>query len=80
MHRFGWRDLFDIAVRWRQISEPLDSVWWIDLLKEESFREGFGSQTPMILGKIRDILQQVFLNATICLNLSEEFHVYYESR
>ena len=23
-HAFGWRDLFDVAVRWRQISEPND--------------------------------------------------------
>jgi tetratricopeptide (TPR) repeat protein len=29
-HIFGWRDLFDIAVKWRRISEANDVVWWID--------------------------------------------------
>ncbi|XP_035680932.1 suppressor of RPS4-RLD 1-like [Branchiostoma floridae] len=50
-HVFGWRDLFDIAVKWRQASEPNDPVWWVDLLNQETFTEGFGSQTPMILGQ-----------------------------
>ncbi len=27
-HDFGWRDLFDIAVRWRRFSEPNDPVWY----------------------------------------------------
>ena len=31
-HIFGWRDLFEIAVRWRRICEPLDTVWWMDTL------------------------------------------------
>lgn len=43
-----WRDLFDIAVRWRQASEPFDPVWWIDRLTAESFAGGFGLQTPMV--------------------------------
>eukprot|EP00597_Dinobryon_sp_UTEXLB2267_P007522 CAMPEP_0170087962 /NCGR_PEP_ID=MMETSP0019_2-20121128/22325_1 /TAXON_ID=98059 /ORGANISM="Dinobryon sp., Strain UTEXLB2267" /LENGTH=707 /DNA_ID=CAMNT_0010305907 /DNA_START=423 /DNA_END=2546 /DNA_ORIENTATION=+ len=29
-HYFGWRDYFDGYVRWRQLSEPMDSVWWAD--------------------------------------------------
>jgi hypothetical protein len=29
-HKFGWRDLFDISVRWRQLSEPMDVVYWLD--------------------------------------------------
>jgi hypothetical protein len=52
-HAFSWRDLFDIAVRWRQVSEPNDPVWWVDLLSPEQFREGFGSHTPMITGQAR---------------------------
>lgn len=50
-HPFGWRDLFDILVRWRQLSEPNDPVWWVDLLAPEAFKEGFGSHTPMITGQ-----------------------------
>ena len=29
-HVFGWRDLFDTVVRWRQLSEPMDVVYWLD--------------------------------------------------
>eukprot|EP01126_Amoeba_proteus_P056613 TRINITY_DN7132_c0_g1_i2.p1 TRINITY_DN7132_c0_g1~~TRINITY_DN7132_c0_g1_i2.p1 ORF type:complete len:433 (+),score=77.31 TRINITY_DN7132_c0_g1_i2:2000-3298(+) len=49
-HKFGWRDIYDIIVRWRQISEPNDPVWWVDLLTKEQFSEGFGSHTPMVTG------------------------------
>jgi hypothetical protein len=35
VHPLCWRDIFDIAVRWRQISEPNDAVWWIDRLLPE---------------------------------------------
>ena len=31
-HVFGWRDWFDIAIRWRQYSEPMDVVYWLDRL------------------------------------------------
>jgi hypothetical protein len=50
-HKFGWRDLFDIPVRWRQYSEPNDPVWWVDQLTPEQFSEGFGSHTPIITGQ-----------------------------
>ena len=31
-HEYNWRDFMDISVRWRQISEPSDPVWWVDRL------------------------------------------------
>ncbi len=46
-----YRELMDIAVRWRQVSEPNDPVWWIDLLTPASFRAGFGLQTPLVTGQ-----------------------------
>ena len=46
-HQFGWRDLFDVGVRWRQISEPNDPVWWIDRFPSQAFEDGFGLQTPI---------------------------------
>ena len=48
-----WRRLFSIAVRWRQISEPNDAVWWIDDFSRTSFEEGFGLETPMVQGQLR---------------------------
>ncbi|KAG0562763.1 hypothetical protein KC19_9G169700 [Ceratodon purpureus] len=47
----SWRDVYSIAVKWRQISEPCDSVVWVDKLSEKEFAAGFGSHTPMVLGQ-----------------------------
>lgn len=30
---FSWKDIYSIAVKWRQISEPCDPVFWIDKLR-----------------------------------------------
>lgn len=54
-HAFGWRDMYDIVVKWRQYSEPNDPVWWVDLLTKEAFSEGFGSHTPIITGQCKVI-------------------------
>ena len=48
-----WRSLFDTAVRWRQVSEPNDNVYWIDLFPEAAFREGFGLTTPIQNGELK---------------------------
>ncbi len=29
----SWRDVYSIAVKWRQVSEPCDSVVWVDKLR-----------------------------------------------
>ncbi|GBG82838.1 hypothetical protein CBR_g36368 [Chara braunii] len=50
---FGWRDLYNIPVKWRQVSEPCDTVVWVDLLSKEEFEAGFGSHTPMVQGQSR---------------------------
>ncbi|XP_027193136.1 suppressor of RPS4-RLD 1 isoform X2 [Cicer arietinum] len=48
----SWKDIYSIAVRWRQISEPCDPVVWVNKLSEE-FNSGFGSHTPLILGQAK---------------------------
>ena len=54
-HSFCWRDFFDIAVSWRQISEPSDPVWWIDMLCEKTFVDGYGASTPILMGESQNI-------------------------
>ncbi|CAH9089930.1 unnamed protein product [Cuscuta epithymum] len=49
----SWHDVYSLAVKWRQISEPCDPVVWINKLSEEEFNSGFGSHTPLILGKAK---------------------------
>jgi len=52
-HEFGWRDMMDIALRWRQHSEYNDPVFWIDGIKTESAEVGFTLQTPIIRGQMK---------------------------
>lgn len=54
-HTFNWRDLYDIAVRWRQVSEPGDPVWWIDRFPTQAFEDGFGLQTPLVNGHLTTV-------------------------
>ncbi len=49
----GWRDVYDVAVRWRQHSEPFDPVFYVDGMTHTGFEEGFGLQTPMVSGHQR---------------------------
>ncbi|KAL2522527.1 Suppressor of RPS4-RLD 1 [Forsythia ovata] len=48
----SWHDVYSMAVKWRQISEPCDPVVWVNKLSEE-FDAGFGSNTPLILGQAK---------------------------
>ena len=48
-----WRECFNVLVKWRQISEPNDPVWWIDKLGKKAFEDGFGLQTPLVAGELR---------------------------
>ncbi|KAJ3669831.1 hypothetical protein LUZ60_010155 [Juncus effusus] len=52
VHSLTWKDVYAIAVKWRQVSEPCDPVVWINKLSEE-FNAGFGSHTPMMLGQAK---------------------------
>ncbi|KAI6646415.1 hypothetical protein LOD99_12537 [Oopsacas minuta] len=66
-HSFGWRDFFDILVRWRQAVEPLDPVWWIDGLTPESFKKGYGTTTPLIIGDKKNIRYFPYFNSVFNL-------------
>lgn len=50
-NEINWRAIFNVAVAYRQFSEPNDPVWWVDLLPVDQYNEGFGSHTPMITGQ-----------------------------
>lgn len=66
-HKMGWRDFFDISVAWRQISEPADPVWWIDMLGDDTFKEGFGSHTPITIGDQQVVRYYQYNNRVIKL-------------
>ncbi|XP_061351820.1 suppressor of RPS4-RLD 1-like isoform X3 [Gastrolobium bilobum] len=63
-----WHNVYSLAVRWRQISEPCDPVVWVNKLSEE-FNTGFGSHTPMILGQAKVV--RYFPNYERTLNIAK---------
>jgi tetratricopeptide (TPR) repeat protein len=69
-HSPGWRDLMDIVVKWRQLSEPADQVIWVDLLSEKEFSEGFGSHTPMYTGQTKCV--RYYMNMKRALEVAKE--------
>ena len=51
----SWREWANIAVRWRQVSEPGDVVFWIDGFPTQAFKEGFGLTTPLVTGEMKTL-------------------------
>ncbi|OVA17057.1 Tetratricopeptide repeat-containing domain [Macleaya cordata] len=64
----SWQDVYSLAVKWRQISEPCDPVVWVNKLSEE-FNCGFGSHTPLILGQAKVV--RYFPNYQRILNFTK---------
>ena len=54
-HIFGWRDFFDIIIRWRQLSAPGDPVWWTDQLTQKQYSERQGMVTYMHNGPAANV-------------------------
>ncbi|RWR81440.1 suppressor of RPS4-RLD 1 [Cinnamomum micranthum f. kanehirae] len=64
----SWQEVYNLGVKWRQISEPCDPVVWINKLSEE-FNSGFGSHTPMILGQAKVV--RYFPNCQRVINVAK---------
>ncbi len=77
---FQWTDFFDIIVKWRQISEPNDAVWWINALSTASFKEGFGLQTPIINGQLKAIRYYSYFEKAFVLSKRLLLDGYYDCR
>merc|ERR1711871_159355 len=78
-HSFGWRDFFDIAVKWRQVSEPNDAVWWIDALTTQAFEDGFGLQTPIVNGQLKTIRYYSYFDKAFTLMKKRMRRYYYNA-
>ncbi|KAM9495795.1 tetratricopeptide repeat protein 13 isoform 2-T2 [Clarias gariepinus] len=50
-----WRDMFDIAVKWRRIADPDQPVLWLDQMPEQSLSRGFNNHINLIRGQIINI-------------------------
>ncbi|KAM9779083.1 tetratricopeptide repeat protein 13 isoform X2 [Syngnathus typhle] len=50
-----WRDMFDIAVKWRRIADPDQPVMWLDQMPARSLSRGFNNHINLIRGQIINI-------------------------
>uniref|UniRef100_A0AAA9SQB1 Tetratricopeptide repeat domain 13 n=1 Tax=Bos taurus TaxID=9913 RepID=A0AAA9SQB1_BOVIN len=47
-----WRDMFDIAVKWRRIADPDQPVLWLDQMPAQSLSRGFNNHINLIRGQV----------------------------
>ncbi|XP_078413535.1 tetratricopeptide repeat protein 13 isoform X2 [Cetorhinus maximus] len=47
-----WKDMFDIAVKWRRIADPDQPVLWLDQMPAQSLSRGFNNHINLIRGQI----------------------------
>uniref|UniRef100_A0A671Q2K4 Uncharacterized protein n=1 Tax=Sinocyclocheilus anshuiensis TaxID=1608454 RepID=A0A671Q2K4_9TELE len=50
-----WRDMFDIAVKWRRIADPDQPVLWLEQMPARSLSRGFNNHINLIRGQIINI-------------------------
>ena len=63
----SWRRAVEIAVKWRQISEPNDAVFWIDRLDAAAFQSGFGLETPVVSRYLRVVRYYPYFEPCLAL-------------
>ncbi|XP_058909283.1 tetratricopeptide repeat protein 13 isoform X3 [Kogia breviceps] len=47
-----WRDMFDIAVKWRRTADPDQPVLWLDQMPARSLSRGFNNHINLIRGQV----------------------------
>ncbi|XP_019521377.1 PREDICTED: tetratricopeptide repeat protein 13 [Hipposideros armiger] len=47
-----WRDMFDLAVKWRRIADPDQPVLWLDQMPARSLSRGFNNHINLIRGQV----------------------------
>uniref|UniRef100_G3NUR7 Tetratricopeptide repeat domain 13 n=1 Tax=Gasterosteus aculeatus aculeatus TaxID=481459 RepID=G3NUR7_GASAC len=57
-----WRDMFDIAVKWRRIADPDQPVLWLDQMPARSLSRGFNNHINLIRGQIINIRYLAYFN------------------
>ncbi|XP_022097925.1 tetratricopeptide repeat protein 13-like isoform X2 [Acanthaster planci] len=68
--RFGWRDMFDIAVKWRRLVDPDQPVLWIDMMPASSVEAGFNNHMNLLRGQVFNIRFSKYFN--VIFNLTKK--------
>nr|XP_006819295.1 PREDICTED: tetratricopeptide repeat protein 13-like [Saccoglossus kowalevskii] len=50
-----WREIFDIAVKWRRVIDPDQPVLWLDLMPSKSIQAGFNSHMHLVRGQVNNV-------------------------
>ncbi|XP_071962571.1 tetratricopeptide repeat protein 13-like isoform X2 [Antedon mediterranea] len=50
--RFTWRDVFNIAIRWRTIVDPEQPIMWLDMMPQTSFQAGYNTHMNLQRGQL----------------------------
>lgn len=61
-HHFTYRDFMDIAVRWRQLAEPLDAVMWFDRMPLADL--DYSLTTQIVIGETVVVKYAAYFNLT----------------
>jgi hypothetical protein len=63
-HVFSYRDFLEIAVKWRQLAEPFDIVFWLDLFPPDAKLEHLALSTSLFSGLKRNARYYSYFNYT----------------
>ncbi|XP_031550706.1 tetratricopeptide repeat protein 13-like [Actinia tenebrosa] len=54
-NRLTWRELFDLAVKWRRFVDPDQPVLWLDKMPGKSVKAGFNVHMTLVKGQMKNI-------------------------
>ncbi|XP_052788997.1 tetratricopeptide repeat protein 13-like isoform X3 [Mya arenaria] len=57
-----WRDMFDIAVRYRRLVDPEQPVLWLDKLPDHIHKDGYKNVLTLVKGSIHNIKTMPYFN------------------
>ncbi|XP_073230199.1 tetratricopeptide repeat protein 13-like [Porites lutea] len=51
----SWRSMFDVAVKWRRLSDPEQPVFWLDMMPDKSVKSGFNFRMNLLRGQLKSV-------------------------
>ncbi|CAH3134240.1 unnamed protein product [Pocillopora meandrina] len=51
----SWRDMFNVVVKWRRLSDAEQPVFWLDLMPEKSVKTGFNFRMNLLRGQLKSV-------------------------
>jgi hypothetical protein len=67
-HEVEWRDVYDVGVRWRQVADPYDPVFFFDGMTAKGFEEGLLLQTHILYEQQRVYMYYPQVTMALCVS------------